>query len=108
MGGKGAISSRPLDGFGLGYYYINVSQPTFTGPIQTRTALGDEQGFEGYYNLAITPWMTLSPDIQVINPAQQQLINFSIIDDLGSPVPVVVKDHIKTATVLGLRLRIVF
>ncbi|HXY54614.1 MAG TPA: carbohydrate porin [Nitrospirota bacterium] len=108
VGGRGVIPGRPLDGFGLGYYYINISQITFTGPIQTRTALGDEQVFEGYYNYAITPWMTLTPDIQVINPAQQRLIDFSTRDVLGRPIPVIVKDHIGTATVLGFRLRIVF
>jgi len=52
--------------------------------------------------------MTLTPDIQVINPAQQRLIDFSTRDVLGRPIPVIVKDHIGTATVLGFRLRIVF
>jgi porin len=31
---------------------------------------GNEQGFELYYNTAITSWFTLSADIQAVDPAQ--------------------------------------
>ncbi len=100
VGGKGVITGRPLDQFGLGYYYIGVSNPKFTGPLQTRSFLRDEQGFEAYYNFALTPWMKLTPDIQVIRPAQKQVLDFSILPSA------VIKD-IGTATVIGLRLQII-
>jgi len=51
IGGKGIVPGRPLDEFGIGYYYIDVTKPTFTGPIETREALRNEYGGEAYYNL---------------------------------------------------------
>jgi porin len=103
IGGKGVIPGRPLlDEFGIGFYYINVSNLQFTGPLQTRTGLRDEQGFEVYYNFAITPWMKFTPDVQMVKPAQQRFIDFS------TPIPTVVNNNISTAIVLGLRLQMIF
>ena len=93
IGGKGIIPSRPLDQFGIGYYYIDVSHPKFTGVFATRDLLRDEYGFETYYNIAITPWLQLTPDLQVIRPAQKETIS---------------RENVHTATVLGLRLQLVF
>lgn len=98
IGGKGIISSRPLDRFGIGYYYINVASPTLQGLRRTRSFLGDEWGVEVFYDLAITPWMLLTPDLQVIGPSQKRQSINSIIN-LRS---------IDTATVLGVRLQLVF
>jgi carbohydrate-selective porin OprB len=52
--------------------------------------LRDEWGFEAYYNAAITPWLLLTPDVQVIGPAQKKKIaNRRLIE---------------TGTVLGVRV----
>ncbi|HEY2388080.1 MAG TPA: carbohydrate porin [Candidatus Binatia bacterium] len=96
VGGKGVIPSRPNDQFGLGYYYVDVTSPTLQGPLQTRSFLRDEWGFEAYYNVAITPWLLLTPDIQVIGPSQKQQIT-----GLRS------RTNIDTAAVLGFRLQVV-
>jgi len=101
VGGRGIIPSRPLDRFGIGYYYIDVKSPKFTGPLATREFLRDEYGFEAYYNFAITPWMQLTPDIQVIRPAQKEIITRT------GPITFDRK-NVHTATVLGLRLQLVF
>jgi carbohydrate-selective porin OprB len=66
--------------------------------------LRDEQGVEAYYSFAVTPWMKLTPDIQVIRPAQKQAISLGP----GGPIPTLVKNDINTATVLGLRLQLIF
>lgn len=112
IGGKGLMTSRPNDAFGIGYYYIDVANPTFTGIFKDRQFLRNENGVEAYYNIAITPWMKLTPDIQVIRPAQKQEIGvaFSPRDIFGIqvPVPTVVKNDINTAVVTGLRLQIIF
>jgi porin len=94
IGGKGIIPGRPLDRFGLGYYYMDVRNPKFTGPLATRELLRDESGFEAFYNISITPWLQLTPDIQVIRPAQKEVIAS--------------RENVGTATVLGLRLQLVF
>ena len=88
VGGKGIIPGRPLDQFGIGYYYLDIKNPTFTGPAAiTRSLLRDEQGFEAYYNIAVTPWMKLTPNIQIVRPAQED---------------------VDTATILAARLQLIF
>jgi len=101
VGGKGIIPCRPLDQFGIGFYYIDVSNPKFTGVFATRDLLRDEYGFEAYYNVAITPWLQLTPDIQVIRPSQKEVINRVGLITFD-------RKNVQTATVLGLRLQLVF
>ncbi|MCU0598199.1 MAG: carbohydrate porin [Desulfobacterales bacterium] len=98
FGGKGFISCRPDDGFGIGYYYLDINQPKFTGPIMTRTVFKDEQGFEAYYNIGIAPWMQITPDIQVVKGAQEY--------QRASGIPI--REKIHTATVFGLRFKMIF
>ena len=103
VGGKGVIPGRALDEFGVGYYYIDISNPKFTGPLATRSFLRNEYGVEAYYNLAITPWMKLTPDIQVIRPAQEDKVSV-----ISTVPPVITREGIDTATVLGIRLQMIF
>jgi porin len=99
IGGKGVIPGRPLDGFGIGYYYLDISNPTVTVLGRASSLLRDEQGFEAYYNIALTPWMKLTPNIQVIRPAQKEVVSIT---------PGGIPSSIDTATLLGLRLQLVF
>jgi porin len=64
IGGKGMIPKREHDRFGAGYYILNTSNdlPAPLGP-------GTEQGVEAFYNIEVTPWLHITPDLQVIiNP----------------------------------------
>jgi porin len=103
VSGKGVIPGRPLDEFGIGSYYIDVSNPKFTGILKDREILRDEYGVEVYYNFAITPWMKLTPDIQVIRPAQEERLKIDSEHLLLSE-----KKDVDTATIVGLRLQVVF
>ena len=94
VGGKGIIPGRPRDRYGIGFYYMDVNNPKFTGPITTRDFLRDEYGFEAFYNFAITPWLQLTPDIQVVRPAQKRVFPSG--------------KSVDTASVLGFRLNMVF
>jgi porin len=96
IGGKGIMASRPHDRFGLGWYYIDIKNPTFTGPFTTRLFLSDEQGVEAYYSVALTPWAHLTPNIQVIRGAQEHRV---------AALPAN-RTNIDTATILGLRLQL--
>jgi len=98
LGGKGAMACRPHDSFGIGWYYIDVKSPTFTGPLATRELLRDEQGAEAYYSVALTPWAILTPNIQVIHGAQKQTVALLPAD----------RQDIGTATIMGLRLQMLF
>ena len=66
----------------------------------------DEQGLEAFYNFAITPWMHLTPDIQYIRPAQKNARSIIGTDEVG--LPIINRSGISSATVVGLRLQVVF
>jgi porin len=106
MGGKGMFESRPNDKFGVGFYFMNISNPTIQGPFQTRKLLRDEYGLEAFYNIAITPWLQLTPDLQVIQGAQKDKLTL-VQGPLGL-LPRIDKHSIRTTTVLGVRLQVVF
>jgi porin len=101
VGGKGVIPGRPRDQFGVGFYYLDIERPSITGPFRTMKLLRDEYGFEAYYNAAVTPWLQLTPDIQVVRGAQKNKID---VNAMGPPF--IDREAIDTSVVLGLRLRI--
>lgn len=98
VGGKGVFAGRPDDRFGVGYYYINISNPELITPFGDFRFLRDEHGIEAFYNFALTPWAHLTPDVQVIRGAQVQTL---------APLSANRKD-IQTSTTLALRLGINF
>ncbi len=68
VGGNNLMPGRENDRWGIGFFHFGLSQPLF----DTLSALGvnrrSEGGIEAFYNLAITPWLRLSGDLQVIAP----------------------------------------
>jgi len=68
VGGTGLIPGRSLDNWGVGYYYSSWS-PDLKDSLEPIQKLGDEQGLEIFYNFAVTPWLVLGADLQIINPA---------------------------------------
>jgi porin len=61
LSGKGAIPTRDRDSWGLGYYLANT-----TDDLSNLLGVHAEQGVELYYNIEITPWLHITPDLQVI------------------------------------------
>jgi porin len=66
VGARGIIPGRPYDRMGIGWYGMYESGDFQDIPI-VGEALGDESGFEAFYNFAITPWLQLSASAQYIN-----------------------------------------
>jgi porin len=64
VGGRGMISGRPHDRFGVGAYWLKESNDLDKQP---GNLVGDETGVEAFYNFAITPWLQLSLDAQWIS-----------------------------------------
>jgi porin len=106
IGGKGVIPNRKRDRYGFGFYYIDVNNPKLQGLFRTTKLLRDEYGFEAFYNFAITPWLQLTPDIQVVRGAQKDAVTV-VQGPLGVP-PRLDKKSVGTATILGLRMQVVF
>ncbi len=64
VGGKGIVPERDKDTYGLGYYFVKL-----TDELPEKLNLESEQGVELYYSIEVTPWFHLTPDLQVIvNP----------------------------------------
>jgi porin len=68
LAGHAIVPGRPLDYFGVGYYFYNFSNELqdAVAPVGSFT---DEQGVEAYYVFALTPWLRLTADLQWVNPA---------------------------------------
>jgi len=71
ISGASPLPCRKLDSFGIGYYYLGVSDAV-KNLAPRLSSLRDEQGIEMYYNVGVTPWFRVSPDIQLIDPFQQR------------------------------------
>ncbi len=70
VGGRGIIPSRDLDTFGVGYYYTAIQDSLVSSPLPLEN---NAQGFEAFYNIAITPAARLTFDVQVVDSASSNL-----------------------------------
>ncbi|QDV69827.1 Porin B precursor [Rosistilla carotiformis] len=73
LGGSSPLRSRTADSFGVGYYYSGTSDKV--GPLLETVAgpIGDGQGVELFYNVAVTRAITITPDFQVLSQARKEL-----------------------------------
>lgn len=65
VGGDSRIAGREDDRFGLGWYYLGLSDEF--GPVLT-TLLGDGQGVEMYYDIAVSERLRMTFDFQIVEP----------------------------------------
>jgi porin len=86
IAGASPIPSRQADTFGIGYYYLGISE-LLKAAARPLTPLRNEQGVEIYYNARVTPWFQLTPDLQILDPFQ---------------------DGVDTALLFGLRAKLDF
>lgn len=94
LGGSSPISTRPLDTFGIGYSHVEYSTPVQTlAPVLL--PIGNDDAVEVFYNIAVTPWFRLTPDLQILMPARDRTF------PPGATA-------IDTAVVFGLRGKIEF
>jgi len=67
VGGDSPLKWNRGDRWGLGWYYVGTSSEA--GPIaQALLAPRNGTGVELFYNIQVTPWLTITPDIQYIKP----------------------------------------
>jgi porin len=76
LGGNSMIPGRSDDTFGAGYYFAGTSSEI--GPLLSVAGVGDGQGAEVFYNIAVTEWFRLTADAQFIEPARET-VNSSVL-----------------------------
>ncbi|MDO9168585.1 MAG: carbohydrate porin [Methylobacter sp.] len=76
IGGKGVFSGRPYDSFGIGWARTQFSDQ-FVPLLRERLNLGldHEDAIELYYSVVVTPWLNVSPHLQVINSGLSKTLN---------------------------------
>ena len=99
IGGNGVIPGRKSDNFGVGWAHTQFSD-NFVPLLRQRFHLGleHENAFEMFYNAAITQWLRMSLDLQVIDTGLQKRLS----DDRNS------LKGVDTAVVGGVRMYIRF
>jgi porin len=83
---QGLLPRRDDDVLGLGFYSAHGSDPFRT---YVNSDFVRETGLELYYNIQVTPWLTLTPDVQ-------------FIDQPGG------LESVRDVLVFGLRVRVTF
>lgn len=76
VGGKGIVPGRPRDTFGVGWTRLEFSDD-FVPFLRQRLPLGveDESTVEMYYNASLTPWLNVSPSLQITDPGLDNALN---------------------------------
>ncbi|TWT87486.1 Carbohydrate-selective porin, OprB family [Pseudobythopirellula maris] len=71
VGGNSPVRGREADTFGLGWFISGTSSEVGT-PLQALLGpIGDGQAVEMFYNWQATPWLNITPDLQVVMPARE-------------------------------------
>lgn len=68
MGGTGLIPKRSRDNWGASAYY-DAPSTALKESLALLRKIKNEQGLEVFYNFAMTPWLNLGADLQVIHPS---------------------------------------
>ena len=68
----GLLPSRPDDRMGVSGWN-NWLSDNFKDLVQPVARLRDTWGVEIYYNFSVTPWLHITPDLQIINPVSRDV-----------------------------------
>jgi porin len=88
LGGTGLFGCRPDDSWGIGYHYTKVSDDLPDLPLDILN--DDGHGGELFYNIAVTPWLHVTPDVQVLAPTlNKQRSGRLRLEEIDSPSVIV-------------------
>jgi porin len=68
LAGNNLAPGRENDQWGVGYFHYGLTTPLLAGLAERRIERRSEGGVEAFYNWAITPWLRLSGDLQIVDP----------------------------------------
>ena len=72
VGGDNRVGGDRGDTWGLGWFYVGASDEFGELP-QALLGPRDGSGVELYYNVQVTPWLNITPDLQYVNPGLGRL-----------------------------------
>lgn len=75
LAGNNLLDGRENDRWGVGFFHYGLTKPLLSALEALDLRRRSEGGVEAFYNFAITPWLRLSADLQLIdpwNPAKQR------------------------------------
>lgn len=88
VSGNGIVPGRPDDAFGVGWSWIDFSDKLI--PFLRATldlGLDHEDAVELHYDLAVTRWLGLTVDLQIVNPGlQKRLKSDGRLKDMNTAV----------------------
>ncbi len=73
LGGSSPLVSRPLDTFGIGYSFVEPTAALRNLAPQLLPLRADH-AVELFYNIAVTPWFRLTPDLQILVPGRERTL----------------------------------
>lgn len=68
LAGNNLLPARENDRWGIGIFHYGLSQLLLSGLAELKVERRSEGGVEAFYNFAITPWLRLSADLQIVDP----------------------------------------
>lgn len=68
LAGNNLLPGRKDDQWGVGFFHYGLTTPLLASLAERRIYRRSEGGIEAFYNWAITPWVRLSGDLQVVEP----------------------------------------
>ena len=81
IGGDSPIRCHSGDTFGIGWYFVGASDEF--GPVPTALfGPRDGTGVEMFYNVQVTPWLNITPDVQYIHPGAGAIADDAFIGGL--------------------------
>jgi porin len=78
VGGRGVIPGRLNDRYGLGFYGLFESDDLKDQPV-LGDGLDTEWGMEAFYNIALMPWLQLTPSVQYIQSGVDSINHTTIL-----------------------------
>ena len=98
IGGKGIVPGREQDTFGIGWSRLEFSD-NFVPFLRKNIGIGlrHEDTVELYYNCAVTGWLKMTADLQVVEPGLKKTVT------KGGQLK-----NVNTAVVPGLRVKVDF
>lgn len=97
IGSKGIMPGRPYDSFGIGWAHTQFSDQ-FIPLLRQKLNLGldYEDAVELYYNAPVTPWLSVSPNLQVIDSGMNKTLSKrGALQDLNTVVEASLRMNIR-------------